>query len=150
MEERRSVRTVAPTASPFFPRQVWALLALYALASLIHFVHNAESIALYPNMPAWLTREKVYLAWLAFTGVGVVALAFAAAGWRVATALCLAAYGALGFVGLGHYTLAPHSGHTIAMNLSIWFEAVAGGLLVVSSVRLLARAVNRAKTAPGA
>ena len=53
------------------PSHLWAWLALYGVASLVHFGHNAEYIAFYPNMPAWLTREKVYLAWLAITGLGV-------------------------------------------------------------------------------
>src|SRR5688572_15595897 len=102
-------------------RQLWAFVAMYFAASLLHFAHNAEYIAFYPNMPAWLTREKVYLAWLAITGVGVAGLALWGLGWKVAGALCLAAYGALGLDGLGHYSLALCSEHTLAMNLTIWF-----------------------------
>jgi hypothetical protein len=112
---------------------VWALLALYAIASLIHFSHNAEYIAFYPNMPVWLTREKVYLAWLAITGVGIIGAILVAAGWRTTAALFFAAYGAFGLDGLGHYTLALCSEHTLAMNFSIWFEAVAGVTLAASA-----------------
>jgi hypothetical protein len=36
----------------------------YAAASLVHFVHNAEFLADYPSMPAWLSRATVYGAWL--------------------------------------------------------------------------------------
>ena len=39
------------------PKHVWTLLAVYFFASLAHFAHNAEFIAYYPNMPAWLTRD---------------------------------------------------------------------------------------------
>ncbi len=56
------------------PTALWLAAACYFAASLAHFSHNAEYIAFYPNMPAWLTREQVYLVWLAITGVG-------AAGW---------------------------------------------------------------------
>ena len=112
--------------SPLLPKQVWAFVALYFVASLAHFAHNAEYIAFYPNMPAWLTREQVYLAWLAVTGIGVAGFALSRLGWKVAGALCLLAYGALGLDGLGHYTLALCSEHTIAMNVTIWFEAITG------------------------
>jgi len=36
------------------------LFALYTLASLTHFAHNAEYIAFYPGLPVWMTRESVY------------------------------------------------------------------------------------------
>jgi hypothetical protein len=112
------------------PRSIWALAVLYCIASLVHFTHNAEYIAFYPNMPAWLTREKVYLVWLAVTGVGAVSVALSLAGWRLASSIGLAMYGTLGFDGLGHYALALCSEHTLAMNLSIWFEVLAGAVLV--------------------
>lgn len=50
------------------------LIALYTLASLTHFAHNAEYIALYPGLPVWMTRESVYLAWLAVAAVGGLSL----------------------------------------------------------------------------
>src|SRR5437868_9429962 len=99
-------------------RHLWACIALYFTASLIHFTHNAEYIAFYPNMPASITRESVYLVWLAITSVGVLGAGFMLAGWRTLAAVCLAAYGTFGLDGLGHYTLALCSEHTLAMNLS--------------------------------
>jgi hypothetical protein len=98
-----------------FPIHLWALAALYCLASLVHFTHNAEYIAFYPNMPGWLTRETVYLAWLVVFAIGV-----AGAG------LALVVYGALGLFGLGHYSLALCAQHTLAMNATIWFEVATG------------------------
>ena len=118
---------------------LWALFALYTGASLLHFAHNAEFIALYPNMPAWITREKVYLAWAAIAAVGVVGLGVVGLGWRVVGLLCLAAYGLLGLDGLGHYTLALCSEHTLAMNATIWFEVVAGCLLAAACLRTMLR-----------
>jgi hypothetical protein len=115
------------------PKHVWVLLALYGVASLVHFAHNAEYIAFYPNMPVWLTREKVYLAWVAITSVGIIGAILVIAGWRATAALFLAAYGAFGLDGLAHYTLALCSEHTLATNLSIWFEAVAGVALALSA-----------------
>jgi hypothetical protein len=109
-----------------FPIHLWALAALYCLASLVHFTHNAEYIAFYPNMPGWLTRETVYLAWLVVFAVGVAGAGLALAGYRVVGALALVVYGALGLFGLGHYSLALCAQHTLAMNATIWFEVATG------------------------
>jgi hypothetical protein len=121
------------------PRHVWALVAVYFVASLAHFVHNAEFIAVYPNMPAWLTREKVYLAWFAVCSLGVAGVIVSRLGLRVLGAILVGAYGLAGLDGLGHYTLALCSEHTLVTNLTIWFEVIAGSLLALASVRLLGR-----------
>lgn len=115
------------------------LVAVYAFASLLHFVHNAEYIAHYPNMPAWVTRGDVYLVWLANTSVGLLALASLRLGWRLPGLLLLAAYGALGLDGLGHYALALCSQHTPAMNATIGFEVLTGIALAVLAVRQAVR-----------
>ena len=73
-----------------FPRHIWQLAGVYCAASLAHFAHNAEYIAFYPNMPAWLTREQVYLVWLAITAVGAVGIALARLGWRATGLACSA------------------------------------------------------------
>ena len=118
------------------PKSLQALVALYFLASLAHFAHNAEFIAFYPNMPASLTRETVYLAWLAVTAVGVAGLLLGRLGFQVLAAVLVAAWGALGIDGLAHYTLALCSEHTPATNLTIGAEVATGtALLLVSAVR---------------
>lgn len=123
------------------PSHILWLTALYFLASLIHFAHNAEYIAYYPNMPAWITRDTVYLVWAAITSVGLTGIVFFRLGWRFVAALCLFAYGALGLDGLAHYTLAPCSEHTLAMNLTIWFEAIAGVVLAMAVAGLSSKDV---------
>jgi len=119
------------------PAHLWILLVIYFIASLVHFTHNAEFIALYPNMPEGLTRETVYLAWLAVTAVGMAGLVLARTGLRLLGALGLAVYGLLGLDGLLHYTLALCSEHSLAMNLTIWWEVVAGVALAAGSLKLL-------------
>ena len=121
---------------PSFAKPVWALIGAYFIASLAHFAHNAEFIAFYPNMPAWLTREKVYIAWLAITGVGAAGLVARRAGLPAFGLFLLAVYGAFGLDGLGHYALALCSQHTFATNLTIWSEAVSGLALMLVSVLL--------------
>ena len=117
------------------------LLLLYCAASLLHFVHNAEYITDYPNLPNWLSRSRVYVAWLAIFAIGVVGYALCRRGQRLIGLIILAVYAGFGFDGLLHYTLAPFAAHTFAMNLTIWFEVVAATLLFVTVITL---AIDRA------
>ncbi len=121
------------------PRGVWLLAAVYTLASLWHFAHNAEYLAYYPNMPPWITREIVYAAWLAVASVGVVGAWLMWQGWLASGAGVMAAYGALGLDGLAHYGLAPCSAHTWVANLTIAFEVATGAVLMVCAAAWAAR-----------
>jgi hypothetical protein len=121
-------------------------MAIYFLATLTHFTHNAEFIAFYPNMPPSLTRETVYLAWLAITGIGVAALVATRFGLPVQGAVLLGAYGAMGLDGLGHYTLALCSEHSLVTNLTIGFEVAAGVVLLLASSVLAKRLSVRNRT----
>ena len=116
--------------------------ALYTAASFLHFSHNAEFLADYPNLPASLTRLGVYAAWLAVTAIGVVGLMLLRWQLRVAGLLVLAVYAAFGFDGLAHYALAPLSAHTGMMNFTILFE-VATALLLLFVVGRDLVAANR-------
>jgi hypothetical protein len=121
------------------PKPLLVLVAVYFAASLAHFSHNAEYIAFYPGMPGWLTREKVYFAWLAVTSLGAVAFVFAKLALPAVALLFLAVYGAFGLDGLAHYTLALCSEHTLLANITIWSEAVTGVVLLLASAVLFAR-----------
>jgi hypothetical protein len=123
------------------PGRAWfgGLLLLYLAASLLHFVHNAEYLADYPNLPAWLSRADVYLAWLGQAAVGVVGYVLYRIGWRLSGLLLIGAYAAFGFDGLLHYTRAPFAAHTAAMNLTIGFEVAAAVLLLCAVVALVAQ-----------
>ena len=116
------------------PKRIQALLAAYFVATVAHFVHNAEYIAFYPNMPDWITRETVYVAWLAIASVGVAGLVVVRFGWTALGALLIGAYGALGLDGLQHYTLALCSEHSLVANLTIWSEAALGVRLALACV----------------
>jgi hypothetical protein len=107
-------------------------LLLYVIASLLHFTHNAEYLADYPNLPVWLSRSDVYLAWLAQAAVGIGGYTLYRMGWNVTGLLLTGIYAALGFDGLLHYTRAPVGAHTAAMNLTIWFEVVAAAILLLA------------------
>jgi nitrate reductase gamma subunit len=59
-------------------------------------------------------------------------------------------YGAFGLDGLAHYTLALCSEHTLATNVTIWSEAVAGFTLMLAAVLLLGRRLARRPGVSGA
>ena len=127
------------TASRVLP----ALLLLYAAASLLHFVHNAEYLADYPNLPASWSRAEVYAAWCAQTAVGVVGYVLYLRGRRLPGLALLAIYAALGFAGLLHYTRAPPGHHTTAMNATIWAEVLAAALLLMNVARVAVTSKRR-------
>ena len=132
---------------PPLPKHIQLLVVVFFAANLMHFVHNAEYIAYYPGMPSWLTREKVYLAWVAGASIGLSGLLVYRTKLKVLGLAFVAAYGALGIEGLAHYTLALCSDHTLATNLTIWFEVLAGLSLLLASATLICRTVSMRVTA---
>jgi len=112
-----------------------ALLLIYGLASLVHFIHNAEFLPEYPGLPQTWTRAGVYLAWLAITAVGVLGWFLLSRGLVVAGLSTLAVYAALGLDSLGHYVVAPVSAHTFAMNSTILVEVTAAALVLAEVTR---------------
>lgn len=119
------------------PKPFLALVAAYFLTSFGHFAHNAEFICEYPNLPAWLTRVKVYTAWLAITSVGLVGFILIKNKLIPTGLLLVAAYAALGFDGLGHYAVAPMELHTLGANVTILSEVAAAALLLPVAVYML-------------
>jgi hypothetical protein len=111
------------------------ILVLHAAASLLHFVHNAAFLDEYPNMPAWISPAGIYAVWFAEAAVGALGAMLLLRGRRVGL-LLIAIYAVLGFGGLDHYTLAPVSAHTLAMNATIWLETATAVLLLVCAVRV--------------
>jgi quercetin dioxygenase-like cupin family protein len=113
-------------------RLLAALVLAHTAASLVHFVHNAAFLGDYPNMPVWISPAAIYGVWLAEAAVGVLGLLLLLRG-RKAGLVLIVVYALLGLGGLDHYTLAPVSAHTLAMNATIWLEtATAIALLVVA------------------
>jgi hypothetical protein len=120
------------TLGPFVPgRGLLTALVTFASASLIHHVHNAVFLNAYPDMPGWITTAGVYAAWALVASVGVVGYYLLQRGYAIAGLLVIAAYGATGFDGLGHYSLAPMSAHSTGMNITIWFEVLSGATLLL-------------------
>jgi len=117
------------------------LLLAYGAASLVHYAHNAEFLADYPNMPAWLSRAKVYVAWFGVTAIGMLGYLLVRRGHQLGGLCVIAVYAAIGFDGLAHYRLAPLSAHTATMNLSIWLEVATAALLFTAAVGLAAKQV---------
>jgi len=121
-------------------RAVVLLVLVHAAASLLHFLHNAAYLADYPNMPAWISPLGIYGAWCAEAALGALGVLLLFRGRRSGFVL-IAIYAVLGFGGLDHYTLAPMSAHTLAMNATIWLETATGLVLLA----FVASAVPRAR-----
>ena len=111
---------------------VLAALLACAAASLLHHVHNAEFLQDYPNLPASLSRGQVYAAWLGEAAIGAAGWVLFRLNFRQIGLAAIGLYALIGFSGLAHYALAPLSAHTLAMNATIWLEAVAAALLLVA------------------
>lgn len=123
-------------------KTLFVLLLVYAGATVVHFVHNAEFIAEYPNLPKSWTRADIYLAWVGLTAVGLAGWFLVARGHRRIGLIVLIAYAALGLDSLGHYVLAPLSSHSLAMNATILLEVTAAALVLVEVMRQLARGAS--------
>jgi hypothetical protein len=131
------IGAVASSASRTERALPWLLVA-YCAASFLHFVHNAEYLADYPNLPVWLSRAQVYLAWLAILVVGVLGYGLYRRSQHLiglAGLAVLAVYAGFGFDGLLHYTRAPFAAHTFMMNFSIWAEVLAAAVLLIAVLK---------------
>lgn len=115
-------------------RSLLALVLVHAVASLVHFVHNATFLADYPNMPAWITPGGVYAAWLGEAAIGAAGVILFLRGRTMIGLALIAIYAVLGLGGLDHYTLASISAHTLAMNATIWLETATGLILLAFAV----------------
>jgi hypothetical protein len=118
-------------------RSLLVLLLVYGIASLVHFIHNAELIRNYPGLPTSWSRSGVYLAWLGMTAVGVCGWWLLARGYEFVGLLALAGYALLGLDSLGHYVVAPFSAHTPTMNVTILMEVAAATIVLGHTSKLM-------------
>jgi hypothetical protein len=134
--------TVSDTARRANGALPWLLL-LYASASLLHFAHNAEYLARYPNLPPSWSRADVYLAWCAVTALGVAGYLIYRRGHRAFGLTLLSVYAGLGFGGLLHYTRAPVDHHSTMMNVTIWTEVAAAALVLMNLAGIATQGLRR-------
>ncbi len=106
-------------------------MLLYGTASLTHFVHNALYLDFYPNLPTWLTPLGVLASWLVVAGIGATGYWLFRNNSPAVGLTTIAPYAGLGFAGLDHYTLAPVSAHSWAMNATIAGEVSAASALLI-------------------
>jgi hypothetical protein len=114
--------------SAFAARALPWLLFLYCGASVLHFVHNAEYLADYPNLPVRISRASIYFTWCAIFAIGLCGYLLFCRSHTLVGLILLTIYTALGFDGLLHYGRASMSAHTFGMNLTIWAEVVTAAL----------------------
>jgi hypothetical protein len=129
-------------------RTLSALLIAFFIASLIHFIHNAEFLADYPGLPKTWTRGGVYGAWAAMTVIGVVGWIVARTRFQLLGLALIAVCSLFGFDSIGHYFVAPVAAHSMAMNVTILLEVACAIVLFVYTARLFvatfrARSLNK-------
>ncbi len=112
----------------FVARALPWLLLFYCGASLLHFAHNAEYVADYPNLPAWISRTSIYVTWLAIFCVGLSGYLLYRSRFAFPGLILMAIYAILGLDGLLHYSRAPMAAQTASMNATIWIEVVAAAI----------------------
>ena len=113
------------------------LLLLYCGASLLHFVHNAEFVVDYPNLPLWISRKAIYFSWFAIFAIGLCGYFLYRSRNTFIGLVLLAIYATLGLDGLLHYSRAPLEAHTAVMNATIWIEVVTA-LMALAAVSWIA------------
>jgi hypothetical protein len=136
-------------------RLLAVLIVIYLIASLLHFIHNAEYLKDYPGLPPGWTRLGVYAAWFGVTATGLAGVWLLRRGWPFCGLAVLTVYALLGLDSLGHYLVAPLSSHTHAMNISILAEvgaalAVLGEVVRQFALTLSRRRAGRAPVLPAA
>ena len=112
------------------PRMLIAAVIAYAFATTLHFFHNGYFLEQYPNMPGWISQTHVFGSLAIVHLVGLVGCVLLWFGVPAVGYLVLAAYAALGFDGLAHYSLATFTRHTVMMNFTILFEVLTAVLLL--------------------
>ncbi|WP_309386273.1 hypothetical protein [Cerasicoccus frondis] len=125
------------------PKIVIILMVVYGFGSLIHFIHNAEFLESYPNLPSSWTPSGVYMAWVGLTCVGALGLFVLSKGYRWAGLLILMVYAALGVDSLGHYFVAELCEHTLGMNITIFMEVIPAAMLLFAVVGMLMQDLAR-------
>lgn len=133
-----AIEVIMPPNTTFPGRALPWLLLLYCGASLLHFAHNAEYLADYPNLPAWISRASVYFSWCAISAIGLCGYLLYLRSRSPLGLLLLAVYTTIGFDGLLHYGRAPISAHTLSMNLTIFTEVVCAALALGAVLWLVA------------
>jgi hypothetical protein len=118
---------------------ILGLMLLYGAASLAHFTHNAEFLQDYPNMPSWLSRREIYVAWIVVAVIGISGYLAWRRGHAFLGLSLIAVYAAIGFDSLAHYAVAPFDGHGLTMHVTIGVELCAAALLLAVVVGYMAK-----------
>ena len=123
-----------PYASKSSQGEWWLrpLLLSYLAASLLHFAHNAEYLSSYPNLPPWISRASIYITWLGVATVGCYGYWLYRKRRSLIGLVMMGLCAAGGLGGLLHYTRAPWSAHSAAMNFSILLEATFAAALLAA------------------
>ncbi len=118
------------------------LLLTYLVASFLHFIQDAEYARAYP-LSGWDSMSSVYITWLAISAIGALGYLIYRSALRWVGQMVLCLYAVVGFDGLFHYTRAPFSAYSRAMNISIWVETAMASILLIYLLVTISRPAAR-------
>ena len=105
------------------------LLKILVIACIIstgiHFTDNYFEFEKYPQ-PDWITPSSVYIAWLAWTVIGIAGYWLYKNGKFWIAYLCLAIYSFAGLDSLGHYLYGNMSDFSMKMHFFILTDGLTG------------------------
>jgi hypothetical protein len=117
-----------------FQRRLNWLMVAFAVASLIHFIHNAEFIVDYPGMPKNWTTNGVYGAWIVMTLFGLIAWLLTHTKLKALGLILVMLYAVCGLDSLGHYWVAPIHAHQTMVNVTIFLEVFCALVLLLHTI----------------
>ena len=115
-------------------------------SSIVHYTDNYLAFERFPQSDSGpqITKDSVWIAWIAFTAFGV-------AGWllyrrgRIALASALlAVYSLSGLIGIGHYTASGMSELAWWRHVHIWVDILCGVAVLAFAIW----SVRRARLSP--
>lgn len=106
-----------------------AIVIFSIIITSIHYTDNAIFIDRYPE-PKWITATGVYLTWGAMSLLGIVGCWLYSQGKQWWSCFCLGIYSLTGLSSLSHYFYGEMSKFSPKMHAFIWFDFVAGALVI--------------------
>ncbi|UBF24901.1 hypothetical protein K9N68_25085 [Kovacikia minuta CCNUW1] len=105
------------------------ILGINLVSTILHYTDNFLFFSQYPA-PTWMTPASVYIAWLLLTPFGFIGYFLYKRDVFLAAYVCLGIYALTGAASPGHYLFPAAENFSLKMHLFIWFDAIAGLLLL--------------------
>jgi uncharacterized membrane protein len=106
------------------------LLLAYAVSSLLHFIQDAQYARTHPQS-GWDSVSSVYITWIAISAIGALGYLLHRSSLQWVGRVLLSLYAAVGLDAASHYTQAPITAYSGAMNISIGVQVIMAFVLLM-------------------